>query len=161
MASFSGVSDNVDLTFTSTAAGGEHIFSWEPASFASTNSGPVPIEHFEGDRPRNQCTFIRGFKVSLNRGLWAFFGRRATLSDIVDVEPVDISSRTSFVPFRHGSSSLGCFPFRSRSEGNGQARESPASNEIHAFVTDSVSMASDVPPRSYVSASATTYFSST
>ena len=158
VASFANVSGSFRLTFIPTPVRGgneNHTFSWVNGSLASTNSGPVPIEYCDGDRPQNQCTFIRGFKISLSEGLWAtLWGRMARVSTIVDARPDDILSRSSFVPFLSGGSWLGGLFSGSGSQGsrgNGQASEEPASDEIGAFAPGGgVIMASDFPPTSYV-----------
>jgi hypothetical protein len=162
VASFSDVSGSFNLTFIpSPDEGGNtnYTFAWEHASSTSTNSGPVPIEYFDGDRPENQCTFIRGFKISLTQGIWAtLFGSTTRLSTIVDAKPDDMLTRTSFIPFRSESSWV---LRRSSSSGrqapqgsqeNAQVNEEMTADEIEAFVHDSgVIVSPDAPPASHVS----------
>jgi hypothetical protein len=161
VASFSDISGSFNLTFVPAVAGGgntNNSFAWEHASSASTNSGPVPIEYVDGDRPQNQCTFIRGFKISLSQGLWAsFFGSMAGVSTIVDAKLDDMLSRTSFVPFRSRGSWLeGSFarPGSQGSRENEQASEGTVSDEMGALVLGrDIIVTSDAQPTSYVSTS--------
>lgn len=156
VASFSGVPASFNLNFVpATAEGGNaNITStWEHTSFASTNSGPTPVEYFDGDRPRNQCTFIRGFKISLSQGLWAtLFGPMPRVSSIANTMP---STNTSFIPRRGGVSWLKKSFFRSssqRSRENNLASERSASGNIGRLVPDdNVIIASDLPLAHYVS----------
>jgi hypothetical protein len=165
VASFSDVSGSFTLTFIPATEGGHDnsVFYWEQASLATTNSGPIPVEYFDGaqDRPQNQCTFIRGFKVSLSEGLWAtLFGRTPMATTIVDAKPDDILSRSSFVPFHGGGSWFRGFFSNSGgqgSRGNEQASEGSASDVTGSIaLAGNVIMTSDFPPTSYVSAIPTT-----
>lgn len=158
VASFSDVSSSFNLTFIPSPDGGntDYTFAWERASFASTNAGPIPIEYFDGDQPQNQCTFIRGFKISLSQGLWAtLFGSMTRVSTIVDAKPEDMLTRTGFIPFRSRGSWLRRRFSRSSRQGlreNEQTNSGPASDEIGTIVHDSsVIVSSDSPPASCVS----------
>jgi len=135
-ASFSNVSrqSGFSLNFSSMTIAGNHACSWQQTSFAATKAGP-PMEDFDGsgDRPHNQCTFIRGFKVSLSQGIWATLFGPATVSMIVDTKQRDLFSRNSSVPFLGGGSWLsGGFGNSSgRSPGgNEETNERPTSDEI-------------------------------
>jgi len=164
VASFSDVSGSFTLTFIPASEGGNDNcgFYWEQASLATTNSGPIPIEYFDSpqDRPQNQCTFIRGFKVSLSEGLWAtLLGRTSMATTIVDAKPDDILSRSSFVPFHGGGSWFRGFfsNFGGQgSWGNEHASEGPASDETGTIAPGGdVITTSDFPPTSYVSTTPT------
>jgi hypothetical protein len=162
VASFANVSNSFALTFTAIVAGETNVdstFSWADAGLAATNSGPVPIEYFDGDaeRPPNQCTFVRGFKISLSRSLWAGLrGWKAGVSSIVDVKPGDVLSRNSSVPFGSGSSWFGgllSIPGSQNSATHQKHSEGMASDDAGAFVPkQGVVITSDFHPVSYVSA---------
>lgn len=147
IASFSNVPGSFTLTFTPRPIEGTHrdySFSWEESSLAATNSGPRPIEYFDEarDRPQNQCTFIRGFKVSLSRGLWArLWGRTAGVSTITDVKADNMMSSGSFFPFGWGQSWLGgIFP---NSSGQGYRVNKPSEEELSSDPGPDVIVASD------------------
>lgn len=149
LASFSNASSIFILNFTPSPA--EDTYSWQEASFAAIKSGPVPVEYLPGsqERPSNQCTFIRGFRASLNPGLWAsLWGQAAAVSMLEDSKPDDLFAKSGFVPFRSRGSWFGQSFRNSRSQGNRDAREDSGGDVI---------MASDILPTSYVG---TTLFSS-
>jgi hypothetical protein len=161
VASFSNVPTNFGMTFSSRARSGASItnpYCWQDTGYAATRLGPNPIESFDGAEspPRNQCAFIRGFKISLSWGLWAsMLGQTASVSSITDMTSRDILSRHRFVPFSGTGSRFGRFfsNLVGRGTGNQRVSKGPASESAVAIPPgdQNVVVVSDPQPSSHVS----------
>jgi hypothetical protein len=156
VASFSNAAGSFGLTFVTTAIGGstDHPFSWQEVGVAATGCGPIPVELFDGaqDPPQNQCTFLRGFKISLSETLWAsLWPQTVTVSPIEEVKPSDISSKSRFIPFGGGRSWFsGLF---SRHGGDQSTSGNQLTKDVRtANPSGDLIIASNFPPTSYVSA---------
>jgi hypothetical protein len=152
------IRESFSLAFTAAAVGGVdagHTYYWGQSAFATTRAGPMPLNNI-CDRAQNQCTFIRGFKISLGEGAWTKLFRPVEVSKIVDATADDILSKSSFVPFRDGTSWLSGLFYNSggrSSRGNEQASDSPDSEERGSLDPgDGVIVVSDFPPTSEVRA---------
>jgi hypothetical protein len=94
VASFSSSLSGSGISFKVSAAqvtelGASYECSWERHSPAMVRVGP---DFYSGgqQQPRNQCVFIRGFKISIQEGLRAKLTKPVKLMNIVGAKPKDI-----------------------------------------------------------------------
>jgi hypothetical protein len=128
-ASFSNVPHGFEMAFSPRARDGNNVNNsyWLETGFAATRYGPTTIEHFgvAQEPSPNQCTFIRGFKLSLSGWLWAsIVGHTVGASTIKDMKSSDILSRNKFVPFGGGGSWLERYFSKIVGRGAGKRRAS-------------------------------------
>ncbi|KAJ7107097.1 hypothetical protein C8R44DRAFT_744959 [Mycena epipterygia] len=126
IASFQHVADEFSLAFELTTDGDDAApllqHCWQRGTPAFTkNSAPMPSN---GIRPRNQTTFIQGFKIALGPGIWARIFGQTEVSEFVDFGSNSGSNSGGFVPYSSQNSqfswTLGIF--RGSSSTSGQKR---------------------------------------
>ncbi|KAJ7107136.1 hypothetical protein C8R44DRAFT_324625 [Mycena epipterygia] len=126
IASFQHVADEFSLAFELTTDGDDAApllqHCWQRGTPAFTkNSGPMPSNRI---RPRNQTTFIQGFKIALGLGIWARIFGQTEVSEFVDFGSNSGNNSGGFVPYSSQNSqfswTLGIF--RGSSSTSGQKR---------------------------------------
>ncbi|KAJ7136669.1 hypothetical protein C8R44DRAFT_361021 [Mycena epipterygia] len=127
IASFQHVADEFSLAFELTTDGDDAApvlqHCWQRGTPAFTkNSAPM---RSNGIRPRNQTTFIQGFKIALGLGIWARIFGQSEVSEFVDFGSNSGNNSGGFVPYSSQNSqfswTLGIF--RGSSSTSGQKRQ--------------------------------------
>jgi len=106
VASFSTRSEEhgVSLIFTAAGTAANYAYSWETVSPVAVRTGPKRGDGIHGV-VKNQCVFLRGFKLALRESYWAKLFGPVHLSSIMDSGDRDILGKRRGIPYSGSSAS--------------------------------------------------------
>lgn len=148
---YSSASESNDFSFKFNIAkvgelGVAFNYSWDTDSSTTIRTGPELSRAEEALAPRNQCNFMRGFRVSVRDGPMAALMGPAKLVSIENSKPSSPNrgGKGGYVPYGDNSSTMWSWPSSNGSNSNGggyrraHAFEDEPEEDIHEFpLTDS------------------------